>query len=400
MNQTKSNSLSFFSLYNEWIVPFAIYITLASGAGNPIRCNESFCDFSITYLLIVVVLFFITPFIRKVGRVIPQIIGLVFFFLVLNVIGYFSTIPYFVYSKAWGGFLASGFALVFLVHILMHGGTIKLANCLCRISSIMLFVTLLYKIFYGGVFDRDIPYLMNGPIVFGWLMGLGGLCSIYILILRGGIINFLMLIWLSLGVLWSLSKGPILAYILSIIFLYFVVEKFNFIKIIRIFGAGLFIVAIVFIFLNIIPDSIIESRFGLLKNIYDDGINYSEGSIGVRLSIYESALSQISENMGIGIGSGAFAKIEPELMYPHNVHLEILIEYGIVIFSLYTVILVCAVVHGDYLIRTIVVFFSVCLSFSGDFSYLRFLLPFLILHPFRLHLTNKFQNKITLNSCS
>lgn len=376
------NSFSPATLFNKWIVPGAMYVALASGAGNPIRCNESSCDYSATYLAITAALVLITPLIRGSGRVVPQLIVLGFCLLILGVIGYSSTMPEFVYSKAWGGFLASGIVLLYVVHLRLNVGFRGLAAGLARIMFVVLCATFLFKAWQRGIMDRDIPYLLNGPIVFGWLMGIGALCAVYVFILKRGLINALIAACLSLGVLWSGSKGPILAYVTSIIFLYLAEGGVTLPKLWRISILGLVAVT----FLLLVPtDSFSDSRVGLLVEIYEDGINYSEGSVGVRLASYENAAALISDHPMMGIGSGAFAKYEPELMYPHNVHLEVFLEYGLVIFAAYTLFLLYGLVNGNPLVRSIIIFVAICMSFSGDVSYLRYLLPFLLLQTLHLH---------------
>lgn len=382
MGRPDVSRISLSSLLNNWVVPGAIYVALASGAGNPIRCHESSCDFSAAYLAITAALFFIAPFIQGCGRVVPQLIVLGFGLLIFGVIGYASPMPEFVYSKAWGGFLASGFVLFFMVHLLLQVGLRGLALGLARIMFLVLGATFLFKVAVGGVMDRDIPYLLNGPIVFGWLMGMGALCALYLFILERGLVNALGSICLSLGVLWSGSKGPILAYALSTIFLYIAVGGFTFAKLRLITVLGLTAVAAI---LLVDPaDSLSESRFGLLVDIYENGINYSEGSVGVRLAAQESAVGLIQENPMTGIGPGGFAEHDPLLMYPHNVHLEVLLEYGLFIFTAYALFMMHGVARGNPLIRSIVLFFVISMSFSGDLSYLRYLLPFLLLSTLRL----------------
>jgi hypothetical protein len=300
--------------------------------------------------------------------------------------------PEFVYTKAWGGGLASGFVFIFMVHLILHLGMRGLALGLTRIMFLVLVVTALFKASVGGVMDRDIPYLLNGPIVFGWLMGLGALCSVYVLTLERSLFNALICICLSLGVLLSGSKGPILSFAFSAIFLYFTVGGFTFTKLRLIAGLGL--LAIAAIFLSDSANSLSESRFGLLVDIYDNGINYSEGSVGVRLAAHESAVGLIQENIMTGIGPGRFAEHDPMLMYPHNVHLEVLLEYGLVIFTVYALFIIFGITQGDPLIRSIVLFFVICMSFSGDVSYLRYLLPFLLLHTLRLTRKSNLSKKI------
>ena len=359
-------------------MPSAIYASLASGAGNPIRCHESSCDISLAYLAITVILILVTSFIRVKGLVLLQLILLSFGFLILAMIGYTSYIPLFVYSKAWGAFIASGFALLFMVYHIQYEGYVGLAHGFVRIMLMVLGLTFLFKAAQSGLMDRDVPYLLNGPIVFGWLMGIGALSSVYILILERSLINLLIAISLFLAVIWSGSKGPILAYLLSAIFMYVVIGGFRFGRLMQI--CIFLTVVTIAVILSVSTEKMLDSRLGLLFDIYMNGVDYSEGSVGVRLASYESSLQLISENLFSGIGPGAFAKYEPELMYPHNVHLEVLLESGLMVFAVYAALVVYGVIHGNPLIRSIIIFFVICMSFSGDVSYLRYLMPFLLLN--------------------
>ena len=374
------DSFSHSSFFNKWIVPGGIYVALSSGAGNPIRCDESLCEVSEEYFAFMAILLLITPFIRVNRSVLFPIIILIFGFLILGVIGYASSMPLFVFSKAWGAFMASGFAFIFMHHLIQHTGLSGLAQGFVRIMLTVLGLTLLFKAAQGGLMDRGVLFILNGPIVFGWLMGVGALCSIYILSLKRNLINFLIVIGLSLAVIWSGSKGPIIAYFLSAIFMYVYNGGFRVGKVIQVW---LFSILVVLVIIQTgVIEEILESRIGTLFDVFNNGIDYSEGSVGVRLASYQTSLELISENLFSGIGSGVFAEYEPKLMYPHNVHLEILLEYGLVIFVFYALLLIRGVVYGSLLIRSVIIFFVICMSFSGDVSMLRYLLPFLLINIF------------------
>lgn len=365
------------SLFDGWVVPLAIYVSLVSGAGNPIRCFESQCEFFPLYLLILVPLVLAMPLVRIYTATIPHLGFVSAVFFVLCCVGYFSPLPAFVYSKAWGGFLATAWLILFIYHLVRSYGLSGFSQRLARTLAVILWLTILSKMYSGEVMDRDVPYLMNGPIVFGWLMALGALCSLYSALLDGSLSNLTRTVFLSIGVLWSGSKGPIVAFFISAIFLYWTVSG------IASFRAKLIAAVALFGLLGIlvldVESLLSESRFKIFLDILYSGVDLSEGSVGVRLDAYESALSILADSIFFGIGPGGFAAHFSDLMYPHNVHLEILLEYGLLVFISYVSILVYAVVKGNNLFRSIVLFFAIALSFSGDLSYFRYILPFLIL---------------------
>jgi O-antigen ligase len=366
-------------MINGWLVPGGIYLALASGAGNPIRCHESSCEFSALYAVISVFLFLIALIIWKSIRLVaPQLILGIGFLMVFAVIGYFSPLPYFVGSKAWGGLFASGFIIFFMAHLVLHVGTSGLALGLVRVIFFAFIITFLFKASVGGIMDRDTPYLLNGPIIFGWLMGLGGLCAAYLYFFERKLMMLFFCIVLSIGVFWSGSKGPIIAYAISMFFLYFFVGGFAFAKL-KIVLVIIFLVVLLGVWFLDFQNFLSASRFGLLVDIYENGINYSEGSVGVRLAAVKFAFSLFQESPFLGIGPGGFAEYDSILMYPHNIHLEILLEYGLLVFLPYIFLVGFGLLNGSILIRSLVLFFVICMSFSGDFSYFRYLLPFLLL---------------------
>jgi O-antigen ligase len=179
------------------------------------------------------------------------------------------------------------------------------------------------------------------------------------------------------GVFWSGSKGPIIAYFFAVFYLFISSGKYFRKLILIIFFGGLILILVAY---QLDLYSLFnETRFGLLLQIANDGVDFTEGSVGVRASSYAQALDLIGQNFLLGIGPGNFALHNSTLMYPHNVHLEILLEYGLIPFLVYVAVIVYALVRSGSLFRAIILFFLICMFFSGDTSYLRFLLPFILL---------------------
>ncbi len=351
-----------------WVAPVAIYIALVSGAGNPIRCSESVCEVQIGLSMLMV--FLMVPallLIKYSPRIILQVILLLLSAWCLALSGN-SELPEFVWSKSWGGLLASAIILIYMSHVVLYYGHIALARGLAVILFVVLLATLLFKIWHNGLLDRDLAYIANGPIVFGWLMGIGGLAAAYTYLKTQRMSSLLLWGSLSVGVLWSVSKGPILAYLISCAYLMLMFARYCLLlKCILIFGAALKII------------EFDETRFMLVATLMESEIDYSEGSVGARLASYETAWQLIRSNYLVGIGAGNFAIYEPLLMYPHNVHLEILLEYGIFAFFIYLILLCRAIFFGESWVRAISIFMTISMLFSGDVSYIRYILPFLLL---------------------
>jgi O-antigen ligase len=208
-------------------------------------------------------------------------------------------------------------------------------------------------------------------------MGFGALCAVNLMLehrsWRWGIV----VLALTSGVFWSGSKGPILAYFVAVFFLFISCAKY-FRRLILQSFLGLIILILAAYQLDL-HSLLSETRFGLLLQVANEGVDIKEGSVGARISSYAQALELIGQNFPLGIGPGNFALYDQILMYPHNVHLEILLEYGFFPFIVYVAVIVYALARSSPLIRAIILFFLICMSFSGDASYLRFILPFILL---------------------
>ena len=373
---TRSLQIKQLGFFSAVIAPAAVYVSLAAGSGNPVRCHENVCGYIPEYLLISMVLVFFATFTRQFVQLKGRLLVLAFLSLALLMYAQVSPMPAFVYGKVFGGLISSAFILVFAGHLLKTGGVDGFANSIARVMLIVLILTIVYKS-RGDLLDRDVSYLLNGPIVFGWLMGFGALCAVNLMLEHQSWRWAIGALALTGGVFWSGSKGPILAYFLAVFFLFVSSGKYFRKLMLQSFLVG--VILILAAYQLDLYSLLNETRFGLLLQIANDGVDITEGSVGVRASSYAEALELIGQNLPLGIGPGNFALYNPALMYPHNVHLEILLEYGLIPFLVYVAVIVYALARSGSLFRAIILFFLICMMFSGDASYLRFLLPFILL---------------------
>lgn len=225
--------------------------------------------------------------------------------------------------------------------------------------------------------DRDVSYLLNGPIVFGWLMGIGGLCAFFVAMKTRSATDWLQVAGLGFGVLMSDSKGPIIAFVLCAAFYYVSILGVGAMRRAAKVVCGAFVLAVVGCLAGE-GELLSGTRLGLLFEVVSEGTNASEGSVGVRAAAFEQAL-ELALDLLHRYRTGGVCCPHPALMYPHNVHLEVLLEYGLLPFVAYGGLIAAAMYMANASIRTLILFVVICLSFSGDVSYLRFLLPLLFL---------------------
>src|SRR5690606_5077343 len=164
--------------------------------------------------------------------------------------------------------------------------------------------TIIYKVIFG-FWVREIRFFLNGSIVFAWMMSFYSLLSFYLFkTLNRKIYIFLTFVFF-LAVLWAESKGPILGYILAILFYLSYQSKF-FVKLLLVIG-----LSILFIFSEKIIDFLDfylgDTRFGaLLRIIKGDVSNQDSGSITIRQDMVSESYNIFYNNFINGIGLGNY----------------------------------------------------------------------------------------------
>ena len=261
-----------------------------------------------------------------------------------------------------------------------------LAKLLTAYFLILLLLAIPYKLAFG-FFDRQVTFMINGAIVFGRLMCIATLLSAFCL---SGKKRIFAVILFGLAAVWTESKGPILAVLITLVIM------------VTIYGtpqtrrkAFWFMgIAVVGIILSVSFYSIESSDFGRVGTLYlifsgDLSVLESQanqGSLGGRLEMWSKSMALITEKpFGVGLG-GWDSAVQTELptTYPHNLFLELWSEAGVIIGS-FAAIPFLAFLLGR---RQQFWFVSLCLFIaqmvSGDIGDARFLFVFGLLAAFSI----------------
>lgn len=253
-----------------------------------------------------------------------------------------------------------------------HGIT-ETCKAMCAVLFAILVATFLYKLHYG-FFDRTVRFFLNGPIVFSWLMGVLAILSLHLAINTNSKIYYLVFALAFLAVIWSMSKGPLVALSATLAF-YFARNIKN-----KNASAALFVVAsVIFITVYFIRDALLSSRYMAIFRV-SQGEGVDEGSVGTRMGMWTDSVELAHDHplLGVGLGNWQFYT-DNDFFYPHNFVLELASEMGIVFtFFTFVVIVVAAWKIRRNPFFSVVVFLFICLMFSGDVTYMRYPLAFLI----------------------
>jgi O-antigen ligase len=199
----------------------------------------------------------------------------------------------------------------------------------------LFFLAMLWKLRYG-FWDRSIVYFMNGPIVFGKHMGV----ALILLISLSGVFKssfrFVLYMCFCFGVVWSMSKGPILATLFTLVWIFYEQSKWNLKNIAKYVACFLAFCAISIPLFEYILNSelpikrVLTGLVALVGGDYSSG-SVAYGSVGSRLDFYEHSLMLFLSDPLFGIGVGEWgATYSDDINYPHNFFMEILAETGIV----------------------------------------------------------------------
>lgn len=182
---------------------------------------------------------------------------------------------------------------------------------------------------------------LSVAIWFGRRMVLGFIASIILMFLEKNKRekNLLKAILLFIFSVLSISRGPILS--LSIIILLIIFNKRK-----KIFNNKIFITIFIIVFM---------SFFGLIfykmGNSFIRLFKYNDGNASSRLEALKKALDNFINFPILGIGLGGYNSINPQLKYPHNVVIEILVELGLIGSSIIgTIILILFINYYKYFI--------------------------------------------------
>jgi O-antigen ligase len=335
---------------------------------------EAMGGWAAMYLLVVVV--FTTAFlVRADGGIVAQALG-----ATVCVLGPIFVLYLISATRTWdmtitlrridGAVATSTVAIVLVAAYVSRYGEQAFRAGFIRGALLILALTLVYKSIFG-FFDRDGRFFINGPIVFGWLMGF---CALTVL--QGLIHGVLRPAWLAvfacflLAAIWTQSKGPLLSILITALMLLLVNSRRK-----RAFSMLGFFVLFACVLVVSLPEEFTRRFLAIFRVLIGATDESDYGSVGYRQDAWRDAYQMFMEHplWGVGVGNWQFLSRVGEIQYPHNVFLELGAETGVPG-------LVAMLAALGYLFwrsagwgRMATVYFCLCCSFSGDFSYFRFM---------------------------
>jgi hypothetical protein len=241
----------------------------------------------------------------------------------------------------------------------------------------LLCATLVFKLRYGFL-DRQVLFLLNGPIVFARLMGIAAILSIFMLC---GILRYVLFFSFCLAVVWTMSKGPIIALAAATLTTLWLLPP----------GKRLsFLVTNVLVLGLLLAASwpfLAELDLGRLQLLADlasgdfSRIGEDFASTGIRIRVFTDTLVLISQHpFGVGLGGWGDAIRENwGLYYPHNLALELWSEAGIILGSIALLPFLMFVLRGNPALRAVSAFLLAAQMVSGDLLDARYLMVFSVL---------------------
>jgi hypothetical protein len=304
--------------------------------------------------------------------------------LLLGVTLFWSSDPVIGLDKLTSLIVSGNISFILFNTVIERHGSEQLARLIVVYLFILLACAIPYKIAFG-FFDRSITFFINGAIVFARLMCIATLLSLFIL--RGKKRIFAVII-LSISVIWTGSKGPILAIMLTLIGVALLYagpstrKKFY-------WYLFIFILLVAFIVNFYVITSKDFGRLGALYSVFIFDVNAIDdfanaGSFGARIEMWSKTISLIPD-VPFGLGLGAWSTVvitENHAPYPHNLFLELWSEGGVILGSLASLPFLAFL----FAPRRMFWFVAFCLFLaqmvSGDLSDARFLMVFSFLACF------------------
>lgn len=347
------------------------YISLATGSVIP------FISFDLQKNIVAIVLFFGVLFCAfKNGQLMSRILSKSFFYIGIAFVLYLLMCvnahdPELVKRRVEGGFSGTLICVIFFTFSIRYCGVKDTFQNFVIIAFAMLLLTIAYKINFGFS-DRNVRFLFNGPIVFGWLMGSAAVvCFAFIFFGEKSKIYYLLFAAFVVAILWSASKGPLIATVATTIYIFIsvgkVTQKIKYLILVCICMLG----AVFFL-----PDEILTRFEAIERVLFSKTSSVDTGSIGVRLDLWREAYELWLENPIFGVGPTNFSQLTyyTHIAYPHNLILELLAETGIT-YSLFFLFIMSVIFHKTSKLGKIwMSYFIVTSCFSGDISYMRFML--------------------------
>lgn len=309
------------------------------------------------------------------------IVFVLFVFYLFLIISAFAGDLQYGFRKAYAGILLPTTLAVFFIPYKWKKDEI-LTALLYAVLLISVFA-ISYKLNYG-FFDRSVNFGWFGPITYGWFMSFGVLA----VLLRSKSLKYSLIFYLFffIQLVWTESKGPLFA-LLFILLLY---NRRNIIFFMKKYYYMVIPAILLLFYLNYnasqINSGVLEIRqFNTIIQMLENPQRFiseeGAGSIGSRINLYNEAVCYFSKEPLIGQGFGSFPELtKSHHNYPHNVFLEVLMETGILGLLLFVFVLFVLIYDNSF--KWFGYFGILILSFSGDVSYLRYIIFILLIGHF------------------
>lgn len=274
-------------------------------------------------------------------------------------------------KKIEGGIISPIVMAVLVFSTAHKHGEIQFLRSFFLVTMAILLITVMYRLMLGlSLTGREGRYFLNGPITYGWIMGLSALIGHIIYSRTGNVFYVVASLICMFFMIGTNSKGPLIAFIVSITLVLFI--KFKETRRMKLLTIGypiLLTIALSF------SDSSSIDRLRILIEPTNNQTAEALGTFSIRTMAYAESWKMIQNNplFGVGIGNwDNFSNIK--ILYPHNYLLEIGSELGLVALVIFGLQLVWILRHSGFSGCMILIFFSVALLFSGDLSYHRYLI--------------------------
>ena len=262
-----------------------------------------------------------------------------------------------------GNLLISSFLAVLLSSIAVRclgiRGTLMIW---LSVLAALLVAALAFKALFGFV-DRNVRFLFLGPIVFARFMGIAAILAAFILV---GWQRVVAVVVFSLAVLWTASKGPLIALIVVAAIAGLTLGGRRG----RVATAGIAFFAVLAIALAAqwLEQHPVFGRFFVVLSILESGLDEANwGSIGSRFELIVASLAHLTlYPLGVGLGSWAASTGLEWAEYPHNFFMEMLTEGGLLLGSLALIPYFWFVSSRQRALVACCGFLAISQQFSGD----------------------------------
>jgi len=274
----------------------------------------------------------------------------------------------FAIEKIDGAILCTA-ALVIVVHAAFEDhGARRVQAMFLGFALLVLGLTLAYKAHFG-FFDRQTRFFLNGPIVYGWLMGLCALLALHLWNTERATRWLCLFPVFVAAMAWTESKGAAIAWAAASSF--YVVAALRR-SLWTTLATGTLIVIAYACWQHELIELFQDSRYAAVARLIAGELtDVDDSSVGIRAALAQRAFEQFLDQPLFGIGLARFSF--DGLVYPHNQHLEIFTELGLFAGMAHALFVLAALLRASKFNRAVIVFVAVASSFSGDASYLRFL---------------------------